>query len=527
LSKEEYLSKKKKAELLVKAENLHKHESSFDDRQETKRGKAKRDAYEPSTNELRQFKKKLTFYNAKDTEQLVLSLWDFGGQEVFYAMHHIFLTETGVYIVVFDMRELLDISTRERARKFLLFWLRSIRLHAPTAPLLLVGTFMMDAQEEINGVDKLLREIVKGDFSQIILADEHVYFPVDNKERIGIERLRKCIEVAVKKDKSIQKQVPVRWMEFLDRILARSEQKAYLTLSKGVSEIGADLGLHKSEQELALSLFHERGFIVHVTATEILKEVVVIKPQWLISTLGKLIRDTSLHVDFEKYDSAGFRQDAERAFQTGIVSKDFLEYLWEGDQTDFLIDLMKRTMLLSEWKRGTDFLIPSLLPGKKMRTENDIEQYVCVFDFSKSFLPNGVFQRIVCLSVEYMNRSELEIDEIPLSKHAAVLNMCTDTVVHISEDLKAQSIRICIDNAEFCHKVVSIISSMIEKINYDVMNGNMKYTTLFVNPKTSGFVSVESATKSKMFPFFHSKVKPKRVAEANASVNLEEFLGGI
>ena len=36
-------------------------------------------------------------------QKLTLSIWDYGGQEVFYALHHVFLSKFGVYCVVFDM----------------------------------------------------------------------------------------------------------------------------------------------------------------------------------------------------------------------------------------------------------------------------------------------------------------------------------------------------------------------------------------------------------------------------------------
>ena len=77
-------------------------------------------------------------------ERLTLSIWDFGGQQVFYALHHIFLTQYGIYCVVFNMAEIVGPSSTARSREDalskLLFWLRSIKMHAEKAPIVLAGT---------------------------------------------------------------------------------------------------------------------------------------------------------------------------------------------------------------------------------------------------------------------------------------------------------------------------------------------------------------------------------------------------
>ena len=39
-------------------------------------------------------------------QRLVITAWDYGGQSVFYALHHLFLTRYGVYLVVFNLEHL-------------------------------------------------------------------------------------------------------------------------------------------------------------------------------------------------------------------------------------------------------------------------------------------------------------------------------------------------------------------------------------------------------------------------------------
>ena len=97
-------------------------------------------------------------------ESVTLITYDYGGQRVFYALHHLFLTRFGVYLCCFDMRKMIDTGateavvldgTKTKQRRpvydpagclsFLRFWLASIYEHArdtqgQCATVLLIGT---------------------------------------------------------------------------------------------------------------------------------------------------------------------------------------------------------------------------------------------------------------------------------------------------------------------------------------------------------------------------------------------------
>mmetsp|Transcript_5464 Transcript_5464/g.7228 ORF Transcript_5464/g.7228 Transcript_5464/m.7228 type:complete len:623 (+) Transcript_5464:1359-3227(+) len=446
----------------------HKRNSSVKNDQPKKR---------PQEDIIREYDEELILEAHERKNDLALSLWDFGDQEVFYTMHHIFLTKTGIYVLVFDMRELLELVTREEAKKYLRFWLRSINMHAPQAPLLLVGTFCAEIQSEIRGVDrirgvdKILRELSKQFTSQIVANDNLVFFPIDNREKLNIQELRKAIEFTARNDRAMKQEVSIRWMAFLDELLSHKKSKSYLTMNGDVSHIASKFGLSRQEQEMALGLFHERGLIIHLTATETLRNIVIIKPQWIIDALGKVIRDSSIHVDISEYERDGLLDDAQLLFEEGIASRDLLGYLWNYDQTEFFIDLMKRTMLMSDY-RNDCFLIPSLLKENKDMGAVDTR---CVVDFSTTFLPHGVFQRLVCLCVEYVSRKTSFDDSIRMNKNCATFPAFAGQEVELVEDPSQQAILVSSSDVE---KVIPIISSMLLKINGNVMGGRLKWKVL-------------------------------------------------
>jgi len=477
------------------------------------------------------------FFDAKRSiDSLTLSLWDFGGQEVFYSMHHLFLTKSGVYVVVFDMRELSEPSTRTEAKTYLLFWLRSIKLHAPNVSVLLVGTFLADIIEEkynLQDIDKILRELTKLSFAKIVIPanfehEDLIFFPIDNKEKMGIASLCDAIEQCARVDNSTSREVSVRWMTFLDSILGQKEnQKAYLTFSDEVKSLGTNLGIPSiSEQEEALTLFHERGFLIHMTSTEILKNIVVLDPQWLIGALSKVICDGSIHINIDQFKEVGLEDDARVTYEKGLASRDFLDFVWKNDQVEFFIDLMKRTMLLSEWDRES-YLIPSLLRDTYVIPETNIVGLRCVFDFSASFLPNGVFQRLVCLCVELSSRNFGNTHSKLYENFAAIV--LQQGMVRLLETKETQTVTLYVEDDSAAGNLLTIIQSMLQKVNSDVMGAGLTWETYVENSNTNELIRLSEAQPRKLSPWFNSDglLGTKKKEISSQSVDLDTFLGSL
>ncbi len=132
---------------------------------------------------------------------IVVSVSDYGGQEVFYALHHLFMTRNAVYVVVFNMEWLLEAGpVREKALSFLRFWINTITVHTvdattgSVAPIAIVGTRkdrVSTPQEHV-----LIAQLIEDAFSKNrawpqVIKDENgvglnnscttlCFFPVDN-----------------------------------------------------------------------------------------------------------------------------------------------------------------------------------------------------------------------------------------------------------------------------------------------------------------------------------------------------------
>ena len=278
-------------------------------------------------------------------------------------------------------------------------------------------------------------------------------------------------------------------MAFLDEIISSKTERDYLLISE-VRTFGQQYGLESiQEQDEALSLFHERGLLVRLTASETLKSIVITKPQWLVDGLSKLIRDHDLHLNLKEFETAGLLQEAERTFGDGIASRDLLEFLWKGSQVEFLIDLMKRTMLMSEWKSKESYLIPSLLQAD-IASRHELSFPANVkYDFSEKFLPKGVFQRLVCLFVESsFRKGVLDENTVVLRRNFVSLNVLSGGKVELYEDLAEECILISIESEQDFEKVSLMAESMLKKINYDAMNGGLDWNRSYVGWERQNYI---------------------------------------
>ena len=103
------------------------------------------------------------------TECLRLSCWDFGGQDSFYGLHHLYIGRQSVYALMFNMEWFMphrDARERQEHLDYLAFWLKAIEAHArdpadnSVAPIVLVGSHKdtVHDEEEHKDISKMVEE---------------------------------------------------------------------------------------------------------------------------------------------------------------------------------------------------------------------------------------------------------------------------------------------------------------------------------------------------------------------------------
>ena len=477
---------------------------------------------------------------------------------MFNSLHHLLLTQFGVYLIVFDIRGLADGD--EESGKFLQFWLNSVNLHASQAPVLLVATHAEGALGKgkvLARLDLRLQELIEP-FPQVVphVARHLCFFPVSNRSGAGKRELRQAIETASLSQAFVHYPVPLSWLRCLDIMskevsLSESESQmvAESTMRKAddwlplerVKELAATYNVTSGEEVMEmLHVFHELGEVLHFTGTVALEQVIVVNPQWLIDNLSLLIRDRTLHpYDHAKLETSGVLDDANRVQASGIASLDLMNYFWGRQSVQFFVDLMRETLLISDWPyagQDTLFLVPSLLPKERAVNERTTFSHVScgatvLFDFSGGFLPDGLFQRLVCLGMNYMFTKGVS-EEPRLDASSAVLYV-TDATIHLVLD--EQGIWMTVETSslglDLASDYVQAVKSMLRRLNEGVMHGRLQWRVLFQNDYGE-LETQEFGEGRKSPPWFSKKVQDAQRELRNrtrgvATMDVQGFLDAV
>lgn len=314
---------------------------------------------------------------------ITLKTWDFGGQQEYYVMHHLFLTNRGIYLVITRLDAWLrtgsldgPIPEDEEDEAFappleaLTFWLSSIHIHAPEALIVIVGTHTDKVvschQEAVGRVESeiiQLMEKVPGVERQIVVnEDANLYFfPVDNSGGSadpGIAELRACIDrvaaSALADDGSFGAELPLSWIELREKIEDAAEGTdgdhgvmpitcIFVMKLVKVRDMARECGID-SDQELhdCLRFLHNTGTVVFFDEPE-LREHVVLNPQWLADAMAHVLNCPRV---VQGKNSAARRLRERGELEDGLLRR----YLWKAhkfrEHHDVLLKMLYRFDLI-------------------------------------------------------------------------------------------------------------------------------------------------------------------------------------
>lgn len=393
----------------------------------------------------------------KDQQSLKFTIWDFGGQLVFYTLHHVFLTEYGCYILVFNLLNLLNQKLQSEATEYLKFWLFSIKIHAPSAPVILVGSHCFGlSSDDLKEANSVIRNevLLKSSFSWTENANLH-FFPVDSEKHAGIPVLRTKIQQVVARQAYINEAVPLRFLYMFEQLMKL--KKDYATVDE-VAISTTNSGLSSKELLLALMFLNQRGLLTYFSDPAQLSRLIILKPSWLINALTCVIYDNTIH-DHSVY-SPKYRNQFLRFQNDQIISNELLMDIWSNagysaEEGEFVKLLMVHMLLMCAYSYGArdSYLVPTLMTlqiSSKSEPQQslflrDFQGPHFVLDFSGDFneavvqdagikfaryLPHGFFERLVCLcirkSAEYKDRL------VPkLSSYEATFSFGTLVTLHM------------------------------------------------------------------------------------------------
>ncbi|MEG4631394.1 COR domain-containing protein [Microcoleus sp. AR_TQ3_B6] len=224
--------------------------------------------------------------------EISLNGWDFGGQPVYRSTHQLFFSAPALYLVVWKPRE-------GPQQGFVKEWITLIKHRAPDAKVLVVATHGGPGQRQPD-ID---RQEIQDRFGSDTVLD---FFHVDSKPDLqnsctGLAELKQKIASVATSLPEMGRSVPAKWQRV--REILQTNDKAYLPYND-VLAICDRHGIDKEQAELFLRISHTLGHIIHYHYDPILRDIVILKPDWLAKAISFVLDDETTRrrnglVDFE------------------------------------------------------------------------------------------------------------------------------------------------------------------------------------------------------------------------------------
>ena len=346
----------------------------------------------------------------EDKDKVYFSVWDFGGQSVYYNTHPIFLTGKAIYLLVYDLtkdpegiaepiekqgvfRRKVDSECRKTNQDYLHFWLSSVsaleiqnmghsestirgKLPKRLPPVILVCTHADIAGESAE-------EIAAQVYGSLEAKPygEHLYkkyFVVDNtksgsaEECKDVQELRdEWLEIA-KHHPHMQSKIPIKWSQFEETLMGKNDH--FISLDEARRIARDECGIKDEQQfKTSLNFLHDLRILIHFDDAPKLENMVILDPQWLIDLFRKVITVKPFE---RKSDEPQYKELWKRLQDKGVLEEQLIQVAWRNftDETkEILIVIMEKFGLLcpmpsvGEEKR---YLVPSMLmspPGDKTK----------------------------------------------------------------------------------------------------------------------------------------------------------------
>lgn len=289
-----------------------------------------------------------------DKPDFRVNIWDFAGQEIYYATHRFFLTHNALYLLVADTR---------KDDTYFDYWLNIISLLSQNSPIIIIANEKDDRHRHFN------INALRGYFSN--LKD---VLRTNLANRRGLQEIYQEIEHYITSLPHVGKVLPSTWVRVRE-ILEKTDEN-YLSARK-FFHICEKAGFKEYADKLQLSDYlHTIGVILHYQNDPVLKHTVFLNPEWCTSAIYKAL-DTK-----------------EIIKNNGLFTKKYLMKIWKdaeySEVLDELLQLMLKFNLCYPLPSSIDtYIVPQLLPEESVPYQwNENENLYLQYEYQ--FMPKGM-----------------------------------------------------------------------------------------------------------------------------------------
>ncbi len=307
-------------------------------------------------------------FNPEIKRDLLINIWDFGGQEIYHSTHQFFLTKRSLYVLVTESR-------KEDNHDDFFYWLNIIKMLGDKSPVFMI----------LNKCDQPIKELpikeYQSSFDNIIDFDK---ISLVSKEPYT-SKLAKFKEKLIEKAANlphIGNPLPKVWVDIRREIeTLKSEGKNFISLEE-FEALCTSYYLSQERSDFLSDFFHDLGVFLHFRNDIILRQVIFLNHEWVTKGVYKILDDSLVKEN------------------KGVFTDNDIERIWKDSEhkpkTAELISLMKNTKFDLCFEVGeSKYLVPRLLPVDQIEFSWNNDKVTTRFEFRYKFMPKGILARLI------------------------------------------------------------------------------------------------------------------------------------
>ena len=338
--------------------------------------------------------------------EVLLNLWDSGGQLVFMNVLPAFLTKRTLFMLVFDASKNLETKLQVEAvhagrivhsedyhlntTELLLQWMASIDAHLsrrsaggtmdPYPRIMLIGTHLDQlvskgcnpTAETKTILDSLHLQYKDKAYADLLMPSPG--YIVDNttagqdKEDPAFQTIRKCVHAFATTNFSVS--TPITWVLFRKVMQRVSQADQPIMRYNEVIAVAEACSIPASAVPSVLNFYHELGVFLYYSNIPTLREIIIATPQWLVNHIAKLLTPHGFEDQGRERLWGLFR---EKGILTETLYKEVLAHSVLPPQA--LVDLLEHFLLTVpitttgiHHYEGKEYFVPCMLKAPPQTT---------------------------------------------------------------------------------------------------------------------------------------------------------------